>query len=69
MDNLQYANPPIKIKNFLLRGILKNYIEEKKKNNYKNNFNYQDYNANNESGLPPQDNVRWYNELCRIKRF
>ena len=66
MDNLQYANPPIKIKNFLLRGILKNYSEEQKKNYYKNNFNYQDYNANSESGLPPQENVRWYNELCRI---
>ena len=66
MDNLQYADPPFKIKNFLLRGILKNYIEEPKKNYYKNNFNYQDYNAYNESGSPPQENVRWYNELCRI---
>jgi mRNA deadenylase 3'-5' endonuclease subunit Ccr4 len=67
MDNLQYANPPVKIKNFLLRGILKNYCEEPKKNNYyKNNFNYKDYNSNKESGLPPQENVHWYNDLCRI---
>ena len=59
-----YFFPPLN--SFLLRGILKNYIEEPKKNYYKNNFNYQDYNVNNESGLPPQENVRWYNELCRI---
>ena len=67
MENLQYVNPPTKIKGFLLKGILKNYNEEPKKNNFKNNFNFKDYNKESGGDLPFQDNVRWFNELCRIK--
>ena len=65
MENLQYVNPPTKIKGFLLKS-LKNFIEEPKKN-YKNILNFRDYKTEAESGLPPQENVRWFNELCRIK--
>ena len=67
MENLQYVNPPTKIKGFLLKGMLKNFLEEPKKSNYKNNFNFKDYKTESESGLPSQENVRWFNELCRIK--
>ena len=66
MDNLQYVNPPTKIKSFLLKGILRNFNEEYKKSNYKNFYNFKDYNADQDSNLPSQENVRWFNELCRI---
>ena len=42
-------------------------MEEQKKNKFKNNFNLQDYKNQTENGLPPQENVRWFNELCRVK--
>ena len=67
MENLQYVNPPTKIKGFLLKGILKKYNEEPKKNTYKNNYNFKDYTKEVDNGLPSQDNVRWFNELCRVK--
>ena len=67
LDNLQYVDPPTKIRSFLLNRITSVYKEDKpKKPNFKNNFNYNDYN-NNIEGLPLQENVKWFNEICRIK--
>ena len=67
LDNLQYVDPPTKIKSFLFNRITSVYKEDKpKRQNYKNNFNYKEYN-NNIEGLPSQENVKWFNEVCRIK--
>ena len=66
MENLQYVKEATKIRSFLLNGILKKYSEEKK-SNYKNIPNFKDYTQSSEPGLPPQENIRWYNEICRIK--
>ena len=67
-ENLQYVKEPTKIRSFLLNGILKKYSEEKK-NNYKNIHNFKEYSKESEPGLPSQENVRWYNEICRVKPF
>ena len=67
MDNLAFCKEPTKIKSFLLRGILKNFNEDYKKPNYKNNFNYNDFANNQTSSNPPQENVKWFNEICQIK--
>ena len=68
LDNLQYVDPPTKIKSFLFNRITSVFKEDRpKRQNFKNNFNYKEYNNNNIEGLPSQENVKWFNEVCRIK--
>ena len=70
LENLQYVDPPTKIRSYLFNKITSIFKEDKpKKQNFKNNFNnYQDYNYNNNiESLPPQENVKWFNEVCRVK--
>ena len=64
-ENLQYVNPPIKIRSYLFNKITSLFKEETK---YKNNYN--DYNYNNNYNInngPSQENVKWFNEICRIQ--
>ena len=64
-ENLQYVNPPTKIRAYLFSKITSIFKGEIQKNSkFKNN--YIDY-KNNNNGLPSQDNVKWFNEICRIK--
>ena len=56
--NLQYINPPTKIKSYLLNKITGIYTFDTKENNNNNN---KFYNSN--------ENVRWFNEICRIFPF
>ena len=68
-ENLQYVDQPTKIRSFLFNRITSVYKEEKPKNpKFKNINNFKDYNNNsNESSLPSQENIRWFNDICRIK--
>ena len=61
-NNLQYVKTPEKIRAFLLKQITTTFKGEKpKKDSYKNNY----YNQN-ENNLPLDQNIKWYNEICRI---
>jgi len=55
--NLQYIFPPTKIKSFLLNKITGIYTYDTKDNNNNNNNN-KFFNSN--------ENVRWFNDICRI---
>ena len=67
-DNLQYVNPPTKIISYLLKRITPIFKEEKPKKKDFRTFNPKDYNNfNSIDGLPSQENVRWFNDICRIK--
>ena len=67
-DNLQYVNPPTKIISYLLKRITPIFKEEKPKKKDFKTFNPKDYNNfNSIDGLPSQENVRWFNDICRIK--
>lgn len=61
--NLQYVNPPTKIRSYIFTRILKKFNGENSNNNnkYKKNYNYKN------DGIPNGENNRWYNEVCRIK--
>lgn len=69
LENLQYVENPSKIRTYLFNKITSIFKEEKPKQKYKNNFNITDYNDNNKEALPSQENVSWFNEVCRIKPF
>ena len=67
-DNLQYVDPPTKIRSFLFKKITSIFKEEKP--SQQKNFKFKDYNNTNNNtieGLPSQENVKWFNEICRIK--
>ena len=69
LDNLEKVDVPTKIRGFIFRCITSNFSEKPKIQKNKFNNNYQDnnnYNNINEN-LPVQENVKWYNEICRIK--
>ena len=59
-DNLQYVNPPTKIRSYLFSRILGKYNDDNSNNNnIKKNYK--------NDGIPNGDNNRWYNEICRVK--
>ena len=63
-NNLQYCKVPEKIRAFLLKQITTTFKGENpriNKDSYKNN-----YYKNIETNLPSADNIRWYNEICRV---
>lgn len=68
LDNLQYVDPPTKIRNYFFRNITPVFSEKPKVIKNKNSFNVQEFDINNnKEGLPSQENIKWFNEICRIK--
>ena len=70
-ENLQYVENPSKIRTFLFNKMTSIFKEEKpkyQKNQNKFNINNNINNINNNNiELPSQENVKWFNEICRIK--
>lgn len=58
-DNLQYINPPKTIKGYLLKYVCSRFREELEK----------DRNRMTRHDTAPQENVKFYNEICRIKPY
>jgi mRNA deadenylase 3'-5' endonuclease subunit Ccr4 len=56
--NLQYISPPTKVKSFLLNKITSFYTYDISKENNNNINNNKYFNSN--------ENIRWFNEICRI---
>ena len=67
LENLQYINPPTKIRSYLFSKVTSIFKEEPPKNQkYKNIYYNNNYNIINNNN-PSQENVRWFNEICRIQ--
>ena len=62
-DNLEKIEEPGRIRGFLFQNMTKMFDRERPPNNYK----YKSYdNEFNRYGSTIQENVKWFNEICRI---
>lgn len=74
LDNLEKVDVPTKIRSYIYRCITANYSDKPKIQKNKNISNYQDNKNNNiinnnntMENLPVYENIKWFNEICRIK--